>query len=156
MSRVKKPVVKRALKRRRSARARRGHLMAERREERSSLARRARNGEGSSGMGVRDGGEDVGFGAVVAGELGDGAAVAEDDKAGGEADDFFELGADEEDGHALGAEFVGDAEDLGFGGDVDAAGGFVEDEEAGFGGEPAGEESLLLVAAGEAGDGCFG
>ena len=42
--------------------------------------------------------------------------------------------------------------DVGLGADVDAAGRLVEDDQLGSGGQPAGEQHLLLVAAGEVAD----
>ena len=72
------------------------------------------------------------------------------------ARDFFQLGRNKDNGHALLAEvfhFTGNFE---FGADIDAAGGLVEDEQFRAGGEPAGEDDFLLVAAGEVFDGGFG
>ena len=42
--------------------------------------------------------------------------------------------------------------DLGLGADVDAAGGLVEDQQPRLGDQPAGQQHLLLVAAGEVAD----
>jgi len=88
-----------------------------------------------------------------AGEFAGGAAVAEDEDAGAVADDFVEFGGNEENREAVGAELGDELFDLGLGADVDAAGGFVEDDDGGLGREPAGEEDFLLVAAGEIANG---
>ena len=53
------------------------------------------------------------------------------------------------------AEVADEAVDFGFCADVHAAGGFVEDEDARFGGEPFAEDEFLLVAAGEGARGDF-
>ena len=106
----------------------------------------------SGGHGLHEGGG----GDLGAGEFAGGAAIAEDEDARAVAHDFVEFGRDEEDGEAVGAELGDELFDLGFGANVDAAGGFVEDDDGGLGGEPAGEEDLLLVAAGEIANGDLG
>jgi hypothetical protein len=76
-----------------------------------------------------------------------------DDDAVAHAEDFGEFGGDHDDGQALLGEVAHEAVDFGFCADVDALGGFVEDQDFGFGGEPTGECDFLLVAAGESADG---
>ena len=70
--------------------------------------------------------------------------------------DLVELGRNHQQRQAVVAQFADQADDLGVGADVDAAGRLVENEEARLGGEPAREERLLLIAAGEKADGLFG
>ena len=92
----------------------------------------------------------VGLGGVESG--GDGAATQDDDTMG-QGKDFGELGRDEQDALAGGGQFLGQGIDLGFGSDVDATGGFVEDDEVRVDEQAAGEQRLLLVAAAELSDG---
>lgn len=96
--------------------------------------------------------EQMPLGHRVAREFARHRAAAQDDDAVGALDEFFDVGGDEQDGEALPGEFVDEALDLGLGADVDAAGGFVEQQHLGLQAEPAGEEYLLLVAAGEFAD----
>jgi len=84
-----------------------------------------------------------------AGELAGDAAAAHHEDAVGEAEELGELGGDEQDALACGGEFAQEGVDFGLGADVDAARGFVDDEQARVGEEPARDEELLLVAAGE-------
>ena len=51
----------------------------------------------------------------------------------------------------LPGQVVDDVVELALGADVDALGGFVEHDHLGFGQQPAGEQHLLLVAAGQGG-----
>ena len=69
--------------------------------------------------------------------------------------DLLKLRRDDEKRKPVLAQALDQADDLGMGADVDAAGRLVEDEEARLGGEPAGEQRLLLIAAGEKADGLF-
>ena len=82
-------------------------------------------------------------------DLADLLVVLEDDDPLAEPDDLLELGGDEDDGHPAFGELGDGLLDLGLGADVDAAGRLVEDEQVGVRGEPAAEQHLLLVAAGE-------
>lgn len=103
---------------------------------------------------MSDGGGDDGvFGPVAGGAGGDDAAAAHDGDGVADAEEFGEVGADEDDGFAGGGEFADEFVDLGFGGDVDAAGGFVEEKDLGVAVEEAADGDFLLVAAGEFGDG---
>lgn len=79
-------------------------------------------------------------------------AAAQDDDAVGALDEFLDVGGDEQDGEALAGKVVDEALDLGLGTDVDAAGGFVEQQDLGLKAEPAGQQDLLLVASGEFAD----
>ena len=89
---------------------------------------------------------------VAAGELADDDAVAQDDEPIRALHDLLEVGADEDDGQTLAGEVAHERLDLGLGADVDAARRVVEDEEPRGGGQHAGQEHLLLVAARELGE----
>jgi len=65
------------------------------------------------------------------------------------AEDFGHLGRDHDNRHAALGQIDHEAVDLGFGADIDALSGLVEDENGGRDVEPAGERDLLLIAAGE-------
>ena len=86
---------------------------------------------------------------VVRGQFADLAAVAHHDDALGEPEHLLELGRDEDDGEALLGQLGDLALDVGLRADVDAAGRLVEHDQLGRGREPAGQQHLLLVAAGE-------
>ena len=62
---------------------------------------------------------------------------------------LLQLGGDEHHRHALVGQGGDESLDLGLGADVDAAGGLVEDQQLRRGEQPAGEQHLLLVAAGQ-------
>ena len=100
-----------------------------------------------------DSGEDGGFGQVRPGEFADALAIPEDQGTGADANNFIDFGTDEENGHSPLAERGDQRIDFSASADVDAAGGFIEDEKSGLDGEPAGEENFLLIAAGECSDG---
>ena len=89
-------------------------------------------------------------------EFGNFLAVAEDDDTMAVANHFFEVGGDEEDGHALGGQFRHQLFDLKFGADIDAAGGLVEQQQARMRSEPASEDDFLLIAAAEEAHGLLG
>ena len=91
----------------------------------------------------------VGLSAV---DGGDQAAGVHDEDAVRHAEDLRQLGGDHQDRHALLGEAAHEGVDLGFGADVDAAGGLVHDEDLRAGLEPLAEDDLLLVAAGELAD----
>lgn len=81
--------------------------------------------------------------------------VAQDDDAVGVGDEFVELGRDDEQRFALGAQVLDQADDLRMGADIDATRRLVENEKVRFRGQSAGEDHLLLVAAGQKPDGLF-
>ena len=64
---------------------------------------------------------------------------------------LLEVAGDEHDGAPLVRDVADEAVDLLLRPDVDAPGGFVEEEDVGVGGEPFGDDHLLLIAAGERG-----
>ena len=66
-------------------------------------------------------------------QIGDGAAVAQDEDPVGAFDDLFELRGNHQHAEALVGEFLDQRLNLGLGADVDAAGRFVEREEDGSG-----------------------
>ena len=99
--------------------------------------------------------QEGGFAEVGAGEFAGEAALAHHEDAAAEADEFGEFGGDDEDGFAFEGEFVEELVNFGLGADVDAAGGFVDDENVALAGDPFGEGDFLLVAAAEGGDGSF-
>src|SRR5262249_9824450 len=81
--------------------------------------------------------------------LRDRPAVAQHEHAVRALDDLFELRGDHQHAEALVGEFLDQHLDLGLGADIDAARRLVEDEQLGIHAEPAGEQDLLLIAAGE-------
>ena len=85
-------------------------------------------------------------------ELGDLVQFAHHDDAVGQPQHLVELGGDEQHRDAVVGEGGDEALDLRLGADVDAAGGLVEEQQLGRRQQPAGEQHLLLVAAGEVGD----
>ncbi len=82
-------------------------------------------------------------------ELRDHLAVAHHGDLVAEAEHLLQLGGDEQHRHAAVGQLHDQLLDLGLGADVDAAGGLVEDQQARLGDQPAGQQHLLLVAAGE-------
>ena len=78
-------------------------------------------------------------------------ALAHDQDAVGDAQDFGQLGGDDDHRAALGGEPFDQRVDLGLGADVDAARRLVEQEDARAGGDPAADDRLLLVAAARTG-----
>lgn len=107
-------------------------------------------------MAAEGGGHDTVLGPMAALEFGGEAAGGEDGDAVAEHHEFVEVGGDDEHGFALGGEVGEEAVDFEASADVDAAGGFVEDEDIAIAEEPAGYDDLLLVAAAEFDDALVG
>lgn len=100
------------------------------------------------GRGEAGGGEeDVFLGGSTGGEFSGDAAVVKDEDAVADSEEFGEIAGDEDDGFAFAGEVLDESLDFGLGTDIHAAGGFIEDDEARVGFEPAGEEGFLLVAS---------
>jgi hypothetical protein len=76
-------------------------------------------------------------------------AAAQNEDAIADADEFFDFGRDDESGAAVVGVVVDELVYFGFRADVNAASGFVEDEEFGRVEEPFAENDFLLVAAAE-------
>lgn len=95
------------------------------------------------------GGDDPGGGA-----LGDEASVFHEEDARGAWGEFLDVVGDHEDGWGLGVGEDGfdGGEDVFAAGDVEAGGGFVEDEQFGEVDEGAGDEGASLLAGGEQGE----
>ena len=85
-------------------------------------------------------------------ELGNDLAVPHHHDAVAGTDQFRHVGGDEQDRQALLGQFGDDPVDFGFGLNVDALGGLVEDEQPRVGRQPFGQHHLLLVAAGQRAD----
>ena len=85
-------------------------------------------------------------------QIGDGAPVAQHEDPIGAFDDLLELRGNHQHAEALVGEFLDERLDLGLGADVDAARRLVEDEQLGVGAQPARQQHLLLVAAGQLAD----
>lgn len=96
------------------------------------------------------------LGPLAGGTGGDDAAAAHDGDGVANAEEFGEVGADENDGFAGGGEFADEFVDLGLGGNVDAAGGFIEEQNFRLRMEQATDGNFLLVAAGKFADGLKG
>ena len=92
------------------------------------------------------------LGGLGARDLGGEPAFAEDDDPVRDGQQLGQLARGHDDGAALRGQPADQLVDLGLGADVDAASRLVEQEHLGLDQEPAGEDALLLVAAGEAGD----
>src|SRR6185369_398885 len=75
------------------------------------------------------------------------AALAHDIGAIAHGNDLGQLGTDHQHGRAVAHQLVEQREDLGLGPDVDAARGFIEQEQLRIGVEPLADHDLLLVAA---------
>src|SRR5262249_8402135 len=93
--------------------------------------------------------EQTGLRDFRAGHGTDQPAFAQQQHASAEQLDLVELGRYEEDGDSLGRDRSDQAVDLVFGADVDSVGRLVEEEHAHLLREPASEDRLLLVPAGE-------
>src|SRR4051794_25902722 len=107
-------------------------------------------------LAVRHGGHDGRLGDGLARQLGHAHPVAEDGNAVRALDHLLKLGGDHQHTQALLGQLTDEALDLSLGPHVDATGGFVEDQELRVGGEPAGEQHFLLVAARELADALLG
>src|SRR4051812_25871411 len=105
---------------------------------------------GGSGLVTADGhrGDGIGLKAVAA-EFLDDAAATYDQDAVAQADEFLMVGGRDEHGGAGGGSLVDEVMDVGLGAHVDALGGLVEDQHLRFHTEPAADDDLLLVPAGE-------
>ena len=66
----------------------------------------------------------------------------------GDGHEFQEIGGNDEDGLAAVGQGLEQAVDFEFGADIDAAGGFVEEEDVAVAQQPFGDDDFLLVAAG--------
>src|SRR5690554_4340892 len=86
---------------------------------------------------------------LVAVERGGDAPLVHDQNAVANAEHLRQFGRDDEYGNALPGKLVQQVVDLGFGANVDAACGLVEDQHAGLEGQPACNDDLLLVPAGQ-------
>jgi len=64
-----------------------------------------------------------------------------------QSEHFLHLGTDQQDSRSGAREIGQEPVDLGFGADVDAAIGLVQDDQPGLSAEPFGQHDLLLVAA---------
>ena len=91
----------------------------------------------------------------VAFELGLDPAAVEDIDAAGEVQDLGQVGRDQHDRRARLAEVADEGVDRGAGADIDADRRLVEDEDVDRPRQAAGEQHLLLVAAGEEIDGAL-
>ena len=100
----------------------------------------------------RNGGHDPLLGqlAVQLAHLG---AIPEDRHPVAGPEHLLNLGGDEHDALSLAGQLDNQLLNFGLGPDVDAPGGLVQDQEVGVGGQPPGQDGLLLVAAGELLDG---
>ncbi len=85
----------------------------------------------------------------------EGRAVAEDDHAGGKAQEFLDFGGEIDHRPALFGIGAQMPVKLGLGADIDAAGRIVEDDHVGAHGKAASDQHLLLVPAGERRDAVF-
>src|SRR3954454_3346880 len=92
----------------------------------------------------------------VAWQLGRDLPLAEDDHAIHQLDVLVDLGGEHHDRHAVGGEVQQQAVEVALGVDVDASRRVVEEQHLRLGGQPAGHDDLLLVAARERGDRILG
>ena len=83
----------------------------------------------------------------MTGDLSDLGAVTEDCHLMTHTEHFLDLGGNEDDALSFSGQLDDQLLDLGLGAHVDAAGGLVQDQEVGVGGQPAGQDDLLLVAS---------
>jgi hypothetical protein len=96
---------------------------------------------------------DVFLGDLAGAEFGGDSALAHHEHTVREADHLGQFGRNDEDGPSFAGEAFDQGVDLGLGPDVDAAGRFIEQEDARVGGQPAADDRLLLVTARKAADG---
>lgn len=79
-------------------------------------------------------------------------ALAENHHPVSQPQNFGNLAGDQKYGEAFVGEATDDRVQLGAGADVDTAGGFVEQQDAAAAQQPAGQDGLLLIAAGQCPD----
>ena len=89
---------------------------------------------------------------LLAAQLGAGPPVAEDQHPVHQLEVLVDLGRQHDDGQPGGGQLAQQRVDVALGADVDAAGGVVEQQHRRVAGERAGDDHLLLVAAGQRGD----
>lgn len=77
------------------------------------------------------------------------AAFLHDDDAMRYTQHFRYIGADQQHGYAFGCKFFDEIIDFILGANVDANGGFIDEDDLQIAGEPLGQNRLLLVTAGE-------
>jgi hypothetical protein len=92
------------------------------------------------------------FGEFPALEFASQAALTQDEDSITEGDEFGEFTGGDDDSQTGATEFVDDAVEFRLGSDIDAAGGVIEQQDAWLRSQPAGDDALLLVSAGKAGD----
>ena len=85
-------------------------------------------------------------------EHADNRAAAHHCDAVAHAEDLRQLGRDHQDGQPARGQLAHQPMNLGLGADVDALCWLVEDQDRGFGRQPAGEGDLLLIAARQVAD----
>src|SRR5918999_513427 len=103
-----------------------------------ATAAAGRSGDASSGAPAGDeSGEFRDRAAAI--DLGDVVSVPQYGDAVADAGNLIEFGRDEQHAHAVGGQIADQLLNLGLGADVDAASGFVEDEQRGLGHQPAGQ-----------------
>src|SRR5574344_1331715 len=93
------------------------------------------------------------FRQIVTQNLGGLQTVAKDDNAVGDSHDLFQLGTDDHDAEARIRIAVDDFKNFRLGADVDAAAGFVQEQNLRMSQEALADDHLLLVAAGQGQDG---
>lgn len=86
---------------------------------------------------------------VVWPELGRDPSLAHDEDAIGDLQELLQLRADHEDGVSGSRQLVHEMKNLRLGRNVDAAGGFVKENDTRAGQHPLGDDHLLLIAAAE-------
>ena len=93
------------------------------------------------------------LGKTIPGEFSGDFPFAHDDDSPRKGHDFREFGRNNDEAGAFASETIEEGVHLGFGSDIDAAGGFVNNENVTTRGQPFGEGDFLLISAAETGDG---